>query len=190
MMPTSKRPQRYDKCFLKESDVLMEKRDDSTKDMPITPRIPVRLVMNDRTVSAYIDDTLTNKYITFILSETTIVKLTDEPKCFKFKTNVKETMFCQLEATNGDWVEEWDYDFNLFKSQCKRKRSKSDVIFPDEQKQLETKFENQVQQLKLDMVQEKEQVINRKTEETEELKLVKKVENAQKNFNERNSKGI
>jgi hypothetical protein len=55
-MSISKRKNRYDKCYLKESDALMVKDDESTRSLVIKPKIPVRVVLNDKTFTIYQDD--------------------------------------------------------------------------------------------------------------------------------------
>jgi len=164
---------------LKEGDVLYEKRDDSTKSMAILPRLPARLVMNDRSISLYQDDTMTNKIVTFLLNEAVFARVKDLPNCFKIKSTLREELICQIEAPkHGDFVEEWDYDFNLFKNQCFKKRQRSSNILKAEEEKLEKKFEEQVNSLKLDIVAEKAEVIKKEIEKDEEVKLTSKVETA------------
>ncbi len=178
MMAISKRPQRYDKCFIKETDVLMEKDDESTKTMAVKPRIPVRLVLNDKTLNAYLDDSLTSKLATFNVKETEFVRISGDKRCFKFKTTTKGALFCQLDSSGGDFVEEWDYDFNLFKHQCKKKRAKSNNILREEEK-LEKEFKDRVEGVKADLVLEIAQRNKEKVEETEEIHLTQKVQQVQ-----------
>jgi hypothetical protein len=126
IMPISTRPQRYDKCYLKDTDAFMEKNDQTTanvmgsKGTEPAPRIPVRLVMNNKTISVYQDDTLHTNYMTFLLKDTIFALAEGEPTCFVLSGNNNKVKFCSL----GDpkFVDEWDYDFNLFKNQCKQKR--------------------------------------------------------------------
>jgi len=179
MMSISNRPQRYDKCHLKEGDVLYEKRDDSTKSMAILPRLPARLVMNDKSISLYQDDTMTNKIATFLLVEVVLTRVIGSPNCFKIKSTLTEQLICQLEAPrHGDFVEEWDYDFNLFKNQCYKKRARSSNMLKAEEDKLEKKFTDQVNSLKLDIVSQKAEVIKKEIEKDEEVKLTSKVETA------------
>jgi len=179
MMPVSNRPQRYDKCFIKEADALLELDDKSTKEFITKPKVPCRLVLNDKTVTAYQNDELTSRYQSFILKDTTFIRLSNEKRCFKLRNNVKEMMICQLDTGNaGDFVEEWDYDFNLFKNQCSKKREKSDNFLPEEEK-LEKEFNKKVSALKVEMVAEKVDDLKHKTEENEEIQLGKKVDDAQ-----------
>lgn len=174
MMPVSKRPQRYDKCYIKESDVLMEKDDEETKNFKIKPKIPIRLVMNDRTLIAYQDDNITSKLASYNLKDSILVRIDGEKKCFIIKNNVRSNLFCQLDSYSGDFIEEWDYDFNLFKYQCRKKRVKSDNVLPEQQK-LEKEFQEKVSELKTEIVMEIAEKNKEHVEENEELKLNKKV---------------
>lgn len=56
MLRISKRPTRYDKCNIKESDAMMIKDDLETKDFDLKPRIPVRIVMNNKTITIFQDE--------------------------------------------------------------------------------------------------------------------------------------
>ena len=178
MMTISSRPQRYDKCHLKETDALMEKDDLETKDLTIKPMIPVRLVMTDKTFTAYMDDTLQSKIVSYNLSQAVLIKKPDN-KCFVVQNNLKNDRFCMLDSAKGDFVEEWYYDFNLFRNKCKKTRAKSTTILTEEKK-LEDEFRNKVNGVKLDMVQEKSNMIKKRVEEGEKRKLVNKVDKVRK----------
>jgi hypothetical protein len=179
MMPVSSRPQRYDKCFIKEADALMELDDKTTQAMISKPRVPVRLVLNDRTITSYQNDELTSSYGSFNINETDIIRLSNEKTCFKLRNKIKEMMLCKLDSSNADdFVEEWDYDLNLFKNQCKTKRERTNNFLP-EQKKLEEEFNKKMNSLKVEMVAEKTEVIKKKSEEEEEVQLGKKVDDAQ-----------
>ena len=175
MMAVSTRPQRYDKCFIKEGDAMMEKKDDTTKSFSVIPKIPIRLVMNDKTISAYIDDTLQNRVVTFLLKDTVLIRITNERRCFFLQSGAIKHMFCQLDSGTGDFVEEWDYDINLFKNQCFRKRQKTTEELPEERR-LEKEFQEKVNSIKLDIVTEKANLIKKKTEEDEENLLVQQID--------------
>jgi len=116
MMSLSKRPNRYDKCVIKEGDALMVKNDESTAYFSVLPKIPVRIVLNDKTFSIFQDDQLKNLLTSFVLKYTTFSRVNEDPRCFIVsQAGVKKTQVCELTSSNrGDWIEEWDYDFNLF----------------------------------------------------------------------------
>lgn len=175
MMTISKRPQRYDKCHLKETDALMEKKDESTKDFQNFPKIPVRLLMNERTVTAYMDDTLTNKVQTYLLDQSKIYRIKDDENCFGIENNIRNDKFCMLDSAKGNFVEEWLYDFNLFKNQCKTERAKSTVVLT-EQKKLESEFQNRIQNIKMELVQDKANLIKKSLAQKEKREKVSKVD--------------
>jgi hypothetical protein len=178
VMPISKRPQRYDKCYLKDGDALMIKRDSETVNLDSLPKIPIRLVMNNKSISVYQDETLQTNLMTFILSATSLSRVKGDNRCFILNGLNTKAQFCQLDSQGGNFVEEWDYDFNLLKYQFKQKR---DVVELEksEEKKLESDFERKVQQLKLDMVEKKASKVKQAVENKEEVKLQKKIEQTQ-----------
>merc|ERR1712151_772874 len=178
MMSISSRPLRYDKCHLKEGDALMEKDDATTKDFTTKPMIPVRIVMTDKTFSAYLDDNLSSKIVTYNLGGSVIIKRADG-KCFVVQNNLRNDRFCMLDSAKGDFVEEWYYDYNLFKNQCRTNRAKTSVVFTEEKK-LEEEYKKKVDGVKMDMVEEKANMIKKRVEQTEKRKLVTKVDEVRK----------
>jgi len=178
MMSISKRPQRYDKCFIKETDVLMERRDISSTNMAIIPKLPARLVMNDKTITAYQDDTFVTKLYSSLLKDIAFVRVPSQPLCFKLKSLTSEQLFCQLDGSNGNFIEEWDYDLNLFKNQCqkKRKRAKNSIDTPGEQEKLQGQYNQKLNSLKLDIISEKAEVLKKVAEKDEEVKLTSQVD--------------
>ena len=178
MMAISSRPQRYDKCHLKEGDALMMKKDDSVKEFANYPLVPVRIVVNEKTFTAYQDDNLQNKISTYLLQESAISRIKDKATCFIVMNNVSEDQFCMLDSSKGDFVEEWIYDFNLFKLQCKKNRVKSETEF--ERTRLENEFKNKVEDLKMEIVKEKADIIKKKVGEDEKKKFVNKIDQVRK----------
>jgi len=151
-MAISNRPQQYDKCYLKESDVFMIKDDELTCKMVNKPRIPVRLILNDKTLSAFFSDNINTMIVTFSLSDSVFVRSQKYPDCFEIVNPVKTAAFCSLDS-KPEFLEEWDYDFNLFKIQCRRDRVKSDVLLTEENK-LEKEFKNRMKNIKDEMLLE------------------------------------
>ena len=178
MMSISSRPLRYDKCHLKEGDALMELNDASTKDFTTKPMIPIRLVMTEKTIAAYQDDTIKSKYVDYNLSQSVMIKKS-EGNCFVIQNNMKSDKFCMLDSGKGDFLEEWYYDFNLFKNQCQTKRAKSSVIFSEEKK-LEDDYRKKVAGVQASMVEEKASMIKKRVEQSESRKLVTKVDKVRK----------
>ena len=149
-MAVSDRPLQYDKCYLKESDGLMIKEDDMTKNMVNKPRIAVRLVLNNKTLSAYLTDNINYMLVTFLLNDSVFIRSQTYDGCFEIRSPVKSSTFCELEQKKG-WIEEWDYDFNLFKNQCKEVR----VAVPlKETSALEKEFKSRLKTLKEEFLRE------------------------------------
>lgn len=81
-MAISSRPLRYDKCHLKESDAIFTKYKTATWISENEIRAPWRVVMNERSVTIYNDETLTHEVATFIIERTTLSTIADKPSCF------------------------------------------------------------------------------------------------------------
>ena len=179
VMPISNRPQRYDKCYLKDTDALMVKNDiKGSSSFETLPKIPIRLVMNNKSVAVYQDETLSTQVMTFLLLNTVLSRVKGDTRCFLLNGINAKAQFCQLDSQSGNFVEEWDYDFNLFKNQCHMSRETIDLE-ESEEKKLEQDYADKVQQLKLDMVGKKAKKVKEQVENKEEGKLEKKIEQTQ-----------
>jgi hypothetical protein len=178
VMPFSTRPQRYDKCYLKEADALMVKNDFQTVDFSILPKVPVRVVMNNKSVTIYQDDTLQTNIANMMLSRTTYQRVKDDARCFILNSNNNRVQLCQIDSssvTANNFVEEWDYDFNLFKNQCNEHRSTYDIDATEFDKAMKKKMED----LKNEMVTDKAKQIREKQDLDNEVTLQKKVQQTQ-----------
>ena len=175
IMPISQRPARYDKCYLKETDMLMVKQDRSTKDFSTLPKIPVRVVMNNKSFAAFQDDTLTTNLATFVLSRTNLLTIPNEDSCFLLSSASTKAQFCKIDNSGSDFVEEWKYDFNLFKRQCKEKRPTIEVSINEEQK-LEEEYKKKMNEVKGELVQEREDLTKAKVEEKAKKELQTQVD--------------
>jgi len=79
----------------------------------------------------------------------------------------KRAEFCQIDSgTQANFVEEWIYDFNLFKNQCHEKREHA--------KPNKNELKDKISQLKVDLIQQKEEQIKEKSAEKEQVELNKK----------------
>merc|ERR1712032_1651221 len=130
--------------------------------------------MTERTFTAYQDDSLNNKYSTYLIEESTLFRIKGKDCCFKIKNNVQEDLFCTMKSENDncDFVQEWDYDYNLFKHQCFKPRPKSTQIL--ETKKLAADFNNRVENLKLDIIKERSINLKKKSNLEEKKKKKKK----------------
>jgi len=140
----SNRPQRYSKCLVKDNDIFYV-------DTPINPteaeknrepiRKPARIIMNNKTISIFKDDTYEDLLYTFNLDGTTF-KSDDEKCCFNLNDNLKTQKICGYKSNCGPstenvWADQWLADFKLFKVECKVGRNKINmprVISPEVEK--------------------------------------------------------
>jgi hypothetical protein len=173
LMAMSSRPQRYDKCYLKDGDALMETVDRNSGNVT---NIPVRLVLNNKSLAVFSDDTLQSNIKTFLLETTNFKRVLDNEHCFFIKGLNEELKFCQLDINASAFVDEWGYDFNLFKHQCKQVRKTAEY----EEEKLEKEYKEELGKLQQEIIQKK--VINTKkvVQKTEETELQKKVESTEK----------
>jgi len=125
MAPFSNRPQRYSKCVVKESDAFLTSKNPETKELQ---RQPVRIVMNNQTVSVYSDDDYENKMYTYNLETTSLLR--KGYCCIKIRDTYKSLKFCGFTLECGipqlnKWTEDWLKEFKLFKTDCRTKRQHS-----------------------------------------------------------------
>ena len=128
-------PQRYVKCKIKESDLMLYQNltDPSTLQSAknllsqvsleglaeIT--VPVRVLMNNETISVFSGDSYESLFMSFKLKNVRFLRHATREDCFVLKeTERKKINLCSFSAGGGckKEIDEWDYDFHLFKNQC------------------------------------------------------------------------
>ena len=124
--PFSTLPQRYSKCILKENDAFITDFNPETQEIT---KQPIRLVMNNKTVTLYGDEDYENKIYTYNIDATTITR-SREFCCIHFRDSLKNYKICAFTSNcgtrlNNMWVENWIKDFKLFKHDCRTKRTES-----------------------------------------------------------------
>jgi len=165
VMPISTRPLRYDKCHIKEIDAIFTKWD--KKDGFGGPnKIPTRVVMNEKSITMFTDETMASELGTFIIKETQIMQsLTNSKSCFVLNSDTIKGEFCNIDTANKfDFVEEWRYDFNLFRNQCHTDR-KTVALSDKEEQGLKKELQDRITGAKLDVVRERANKIKKKIEE-------------------------
>ena len=178
VLPFSDRPQRYDKCVLKESDMLMTVDVDS-KTMQVEGgslqsgqmrekiQIPVRVVMNNETISAYSGLEDSDLKATFNLQNSIFQPSLERDYCFVIKEigldrsidktsaergYVFKTEFCPFTGSDGgETKNEWDYDFNLFKYQCHQQRD----VEPFDVNEIKEQLDKEKGRMRLDILNKK-----------------------------------
>jgi hypothetical protein len=173
MMPISSRPLRYDKCHLKESDALFTKFKPGVGITENPMKIPARVVMNEKSVTIFTDETLATEIGTFIIEKTSLKLLTEKPNCFYLESETIKGEFCNLDASSKvSFTDEWNYDFNLFKIQCHTER---DVIKLNqkEEQELQNELDKKIDSAKLDVLSERTKRIKQRAAETPINKIEK-----------------
>lgn len=173
MMPISSRPLRYDKCHIKEGDVIFIRHDPKLGIMNNPHRMPGRVVMNERSVSVFTDETLATNLGTFILEKTAFSRVEGKPNCFILTSLNIKGEFCNIDTNpKSNFVEEWDYDFNLFRHQCHTDRPTVALDEKDEL-ELEKEYQDKLASAKLDIVKERVKRLKEKVEQAPAQRLEK-----------------
>ena len=120
----SHRPQRYSRCQIKEHDAFLATWDPKLRD---DNQLPVRIVMNNSTISVYKDDSYEDHYYTYDLKDSVIYSDAKKQCCMYIKDNYKRTKLCGYTqyCSENKWVIDWLSDFNLFKTTCRVGRKKT-----------------------------------------------------------------
>ncbi len=187
VMPLSNRPSRYDKCHLKELDVFgiskpeginllleiqREKRDFINSDN--STKIPVRIIMNNKSISLYRDENLSSIMFTLSLESASFIRIPHNNTCFMLQGKIltQQAIVCSIQQRN-EFVEEWDYDFNLFKYQCKETRSSIKLSNDSEMKK---KLSEKITLVKEELIEERSLQVKKETHKQEELVIRSKVD--------------
>ena len=102
-------------------------------------KIPVRVVMNNMTIAVFSSDDYASNILNFNLEYSTFILSNRHISCFVIKEsfpkdNPKFAEFCPFGLDKSTLVNhEWNYDFNLFKNQCKTKRQ---IVYLDSESEL------------------------------------------------------
>jgi len=129
MIPFSTRPQQYIKCILKETDAMLilknYKHNLPNKAFDTLPKVPVRIVMNNSTISAFQDEKYHNNIFTMTIKESIFLRDLKEKCCFFLRWRKSEYKICGFErdcAKKTNFVKNWERDYGLFKKECGIKR--------------------------------------------------------------------
>jgi hypothetical protein len=189
IMPFSSRPQRYSKCVIKESDMMYTK-DMGKKDATLsqvstnlesqqTMQVPVRVVMNNRTITIFAGEGYETHLDTFnILTSNLIVPDPNKVKgndinCFWINSeDGRAAHLCPFGCSSeSKVVEEWRYDFNLFKYQCNYGHREQELDM-----NLQKRLEGKLKAAKAAALAEAEDDMKKKAQKSEERKLQTKIQ--------------
>ena len=167
-MPISTRPLRYDKCHIKEADVIISDADTTIlPNKPTKDKQPARLIMNDKSISAYSDDSISKEIETLILSQTVFSIPSGKTSCFILSNKTRRIEICNLGNSNSiahmNFVDEWKNDFDLFKNQCNNKDF-TVQLDPNQEKDIQNELNSKIEQAKLEAISEKNKLIKVKSQ--------------------------
>ena len=183
IMPFSDRPQRYSKCIIKESDMMYTKIFNEKVQYVENVQVPVRVVMNNRTIAIFGSSDYNSVLSSFELQHTEIAPSKMHPNCFILSQgditdlNHLQAEICPFGLDRSPEVyQEWLYDFNLFKNQCHSDKETVDLDAADA-RSLDDKFKKKVANAKLDIVQDRENLMidknNKNTEKNYNIQIMK-----------------
>lgn len=130
--------------------------------------MPVRIIMNNQTLSVF-EGVEFNKLVhSYNLKETQFSKILERKGCFTLEapsssSKLVAMSFCPFGMSSSEeWQNEWDYDFNLFKNQCSTNQGEVEFTLDGAE---EGKINNEITQLKADIIKQKENKISQELEE-------------------------
>jgi hypothetical protein len=90
---------------------------------------PVRVVMNNYTLSIFENSNYYSNILTFDMEKSNLFVSEQHPWCVLLKQKTQNVELCSFSMNHKDtsFVEEWNYDFELFKNQCHVDRQGEDV---------------------------------------------------------------
>merc|ERR1712166_939705 len=152
-LPFSEHPQRYVKCKMKDQK---------------TVDFPVRAIMNNQTVALYTGDEVESMFLSFVIKSTSFHRAS-KAGCFQlYESTHKNITLCPFGCENGSTqgLEEWDYDYNLFKYQCAYKKSDKEAT------ELKRRLDDKINQAKGALMAEQADKIRKKTKKEEKETMV------------------
>jgi len=140
----SNKPQRFSKCNMKENDAFLTNYNIHTK---LESKQPIRLVMNNQTISLYGDEDYLNKIYSFNFETTSIHR--SGFCCIRFRDTYRSFKLCGFPGDcgtriNNRWAEEWLSDFKLFKYTCSNNRQISHSNGPVNKKNFGEMFDEEL----------------------------------------------
>jgi len=141
-------------------------------DEAISPgtQIPVRVVLNNNTVTAFSGFKFSDLRKSFVLSKASFSSTSKYKNCFIIsQTDKHSATFCDFGMNSSpEFFAEWHYDFNLFKFQCAARKPSVNIANATD---LEEQVQKLKQQMKVDILMKK-----KKEEKEQEVPLLIKKE--------------
>lgn len=133
---------------------------------------PVRVVMNNFTLSIFESANYYSNLLTFDLEQTNFLSSKEHKWCFILQQKSQEAELCSYSMKHKDtsFVEEWSYDFELFKGKCRVEKATNEVT-DDINYRLKTKM----MEIEKEMENEKKNVIQEREKDAETNLLAKRI---------------
>ncbi len=178
--PFSSRLQRYSKCVVKENDAFLVNIDKKTKS---ERKMPVRVVMNNMTLTIYKNDFYQDAEYSYQLEKTSFTILSKEFCCFELSDSFRKNKLCGYEkfcgtAKDNKWVKQWSVDYTLFKKDCRVGLTPA-LLNSDDKAALKKALENKLKQARLDIIAKKQNSLRQSILNTEAANGSKKVNNVE-----------
>lgn len=142
--------------------------------------MPVRLIMNNKTLTVLEGTDYDNLIVSYNLKDTKFYENPKDKKCWGIieenpkLEKPKDLIFCPfgVRSSPEEWKNEWMYDFNLFKNQCYSEKELADNNSGEGEID-DAELNKKMDQAKADLLREKEKELQREAE-TQERKLTEK----------------
>lgn len=176
----SSRPQRFEKCIIKESDLFLEDIDAASQ---TKLKIPVRLLMNNQTISVYSTDHYTDSIASFELQSANLKVSKDSSCCFSIENEKLSKLFCGYQQQCSDenqqhFINTWTKDFNLFKNECYTGKITS-LLDTDDEAKLQESTNQKINELLAQSESKKSALAKEKSRVRNALKVSEKMQNTQ-----------
>ena len=161
------------KCTIKETNALYI---DSTG-----KSIPIKLIMNDKTITAFENNLISNITISFVLENTSFLPNKKISNCFILQTLYSHAEFCSLSQNNKkfSFVNEWKDAFLYYKTQCNKERNNivsnlnEEIDYIKQKEVMKQQFiKNKMNQIKIDNhFKEQEKEFSNQKKKIEEMTI-------------------
>jgi hypothetical protein len=168
-LPFSNRPQRFIECQILEMDVLYKSWDSPyAKRKPV--KIPARLVVNNHTISLFQDEDFTSSVFAFNLQQVTLSRPNDDICCAEITSNNKQYQVCGFTEDCGTMQNPLFFNklkkyYISFSHTCFRAHDIGSG--KDSKEKMADDFEKRVSQAELDLVKEREKLLESKLKKSE-----------------------
>ena len=171
------RPQKFIKCKIKESDVMMIKNLNKNKEINNDNiQQPVRVIMNNFTLSIFENEDYFSNFFTFDLEFTSFKISQSKNWCFVLEQNSNKVELCPFSMKKDyKFNQEWKNDFEMFKYKCRTQKHTSEL-----ENLMKNKLQNKIDEALKKTNQEKIFLIDKNLKKINDEKLYNNMINVAK----------